>query len=350
MRRLMRRLRRKLLPKPEPAGAGRMAEINALVLAGQWQALSGLLEGSADPVERETAAFAGLMAAEGPEGRIVLHHHCLSGRVEHFHHYMGAILLPVLQLIDIGAIAAGDRLLVPDCGPMNARMEEIGAHFGFVVATYPQPLADALGATEACRHFHLPAYDKTHDSDFFMKSHQIAHVRRAAFTLAGVAAGGLPAAGEPASVLLVDRAPPLDYYASKAYPHAPNREGLSGSARRSLPNIGDLEALLAKNHAVRRVFLERISLAEQIRTFMDVDVIIGQHGAGLNGLLWSRPGASLIEIIPVTNLGHQFTYFSNMAGALGLRHYHVVQATPHDAIDCALIERFVAAAVADMRG
>jgi hypothetical protein len=180
--------------------------------------------------------------------------------------------------------------------------------------------------------------------------HQIVRVRRAAFAVAGVTAGGLPAAGEPARVLLIDRAPPLDYYASEAYPHAPNREGLSGSARRSLPNTGALEALLAKDHAVRRVFLEGMSLAEQIRTFVEADVIIGQHGAGLNGLLWSRPGAAIIEIIPVTNLGHQFTYFSNMAEALGVRHYHVVQATPHDAIDCALIERFVAAAVADMRG
>jgi hypothetical protein len=339
-----------LLPKPEPATDGRLAEIEALARDGRWQTLAALLADSADPVEGEIAAFAGRMDADGLEDRIVIHHHCLAGRVEHFHHYMGAILLPVLQLIDIGAIAAGDRLLVPDCGPMNARMEEIGGHFGFVVATYPQPLSDALGAAAACRHFHLPAYDKTHDSDFFMRPHQIARVRRAAFAVAGVAAGAPPAAGEPARVLLIDRAPPLDYYASKAYPHAPNREGLSGSARRSLPNIGDLETRLAKDHAVRRVFLERMSLAEQIRTFTDVDVIIGQHGAGLNGLLWSRPGASLIEIIPVTNLGHQFTYFSNMAEALGVRHYHVVQATPHDAIDCALIERFVAAAVADMRG
>jgi hypothetical protein len=159
----------------------------------------------------------------------------------------------------------------------------------------------------------------------------------------GITNGDRPADWSSPTVLLVDRGPPDPYYSSARYRHPPGRTGLSGNARRSIPNIEELRAALAEKQEVRLVRLEEMSLTEQIRAFQEASLIVAQHGAGLNGLLWSRPGAALIEIFPVDKLGPPYTAFSNMADRLGVRHYHVLQAKSHGPVDAALVARYVAA-------
>ena len=102
------------------------------------------------------------------------------------------------------------------------------------------------------------------------------------------------------------------------------------------PALGDVDRNL-------RIHLEELAWPDQVRAFNAATAIIGQHGAGLNGLLWSRPGSLAFEIIPVGNLGDQFTFFSNIADRLSVRHYHVVQAAPHAPVDAALLASFLAA-------
>jgi hypothetical protein len=44
------------------------------------------------------------------------------------------------------------------------------------------------------------------------------------------------------------------------------------------------------------VYLEDMTLAEQITTFQKVDILISTHGSGLTHLFWSKPGTRLLEV------------------------------------------------------
>jgi hypothetical protein len=336
------------LPARRPAF--QRPELAPLLAAGDWPGAVALLAGSRHPDDREPLAFLRRFADwPDAQGAAFLHPHASRGRVEHFHHYVGAILLPVMELIDVGALA-GSACVAPDCGPMNVTLQAVADHFGLRLEFYPMLLGEALARSPQHRHFHLPPHDHTGDSDAIMRPHQIARMRRVAFAVAGIADGERPADWTTPSVLLVNRAAPHPYYASDRYRHSANPEGLAGSDRRVIPNVEELRAALGQHAEVRLAHLEEMRLPDQIRAFNDATVIVAQHGAGLDGLYWSRPGGLVIEIIPVGKLRGQYTVFGNLADRLGVRHYHVVQAEPRDPVDVALVARYLAAELRSRNG
>jgi hypothetical protein len=229
---------------------------------------------------------------------------------------------------------------------MNATLQAVADHFGVGLDFYPMPLGGALARDARHRHIHLAPHDDTNDGGTVLRPYQLARVRRVAFALAGIGDGDRPADWTAPSVLLVNRAPPHPYYSSERYRHPANPEGLAGSDRRLIPNVEELRAALAAAAPVRLVHLEEMSLPEQIRAFNDATVVVAQHGAGLDGLHWSRPGSLAIEIIPAGKLRGQYNIFSNVADRVGVRHYHIVQAEPRDPVDAALVARYLAAELA----
>lgn len=66
-------------------------------------------------------------------------------------------------------------------------------------------------------------------------------------------------------------------------------------SNRALPNEEDLEEK-ARSAGFDVVYLERISLPEQIMMFEKAEVICGTHGAGLANLVWVRNCRSIFEI------------------------------------------------------
>ena len=66
-------------------------------------------------------------------------------------------------------------------------------------------------------------------------------------------------------------------------------------SNRTLPNEEDLEKK-ARSAGFEVVYLERISLLEQIVMFETAEVICGTHGAGLANLVWARNCRSIFEI------------------------------------------------------
>jgi hypothetical protein len=66
---------------------------------------------------------------------------------------------------------------------------------------------------------------------------------------------------------------------------------------RRVANEEDLLPLLAR-HGIERVTLSGMPIAEQVALFMDAELIVAAHGAGLAHISWCKPGTHLIEFIP----------------------------------------------------
>jgi len=69
---------------------------------------------------------------------------------------------------------------------------------------------------------------------------------------------------------------------------------------------------------IRLVDLAIMTLAEQIQTVRDSDVLAGVHGAGLTHGMWLKEHSVLVEILPK---GFLHKGFRNLAGAMGLGYF-----------------------------
>ncbi|MGA2597455.1 MAG: glycosyltransferase family 61 protein, partial [Bryobacteraceae bacterium] len=70
---------------------------------------------------------------------------------------------------------------------------------------------------------------------------------------------------------------------------------------RTIHNIEQLQAFLSI-HDFETVYLEGMSMLDQILLFQSAEFIISPHGAGLANLLFCEPGAKVIELMPYAEL------------------------------------------------
>lgn len=86
---------------------------------------------------------------------------------------------------------------------------------------------------------------------------------------------------------------------------------------RAIKNSHEVEQALAD---VGFTIVDPAEHARPELLFMNADVIVGAHGAGLADIAFSRPGTILVEIIPSD---HVYPYYYNLAGAAGLKYSYV---------------------------
>jgi capsular polysaccharide biosynthesis protein len=66
---------------------------------------------------------------------------------------------------------------------------------------------------------------------------------------------------------------------------------------------------------------EKLSIPDQIALFRDAEAIAGVHGSAFTNLVWSSPGARVLELVPENFLAGAFEW---LARANGLRHDFLV--------------------------
>lgn len=312
---------------------------NALVAAGNWMQLAEVRDNSNDS-RTAIVEFARRMTNRDGASWMILHAMPFKGSIDRFHHYMGAVLYPTMQLVALGEIKRESKVLVPDCGPMNPLLEAVASHVCFELDFYPREISEGLRDYASIRSIYLRAFDESKNSDLFMRAHNASRVRQIAFALAGIEDGDRPVGRSEGRVLLIDRGPADPYYRSKRnlLLNSHLRKGnvsIAGRERRSVNNMDAIAAELATQFKVERVALEGAPLAQQIRLFNEAALIVAQHGAALNGILWARPKAAVIEILPTAYL--ERVHFANMATLLGLHHDYVLQRGAHDSVDVKLV-------------
>ena len=92
----------------------------------------------------------------------------------------------------------------------------------------------------------------------------------------------------------------------------------SKTRMRRILNESDLWGDLEKR-GFNVVYLEELSLIDQIIIFSNAEVIVGAHGAGFTNLMFSAQGAKFLEIFP--DCGFHSSAFCRMASILGLDYY-----------------------------
>ena len=80
---------------------------------------------------------------------------------------------------------------------------------------------------------------------------------------------------------------------------ARNRRLLIGrkGPTRKIHNFERVQSFLA-GHGFETIFLEGLSIVDQILLFQNAEFVIGVHGAGLTNLLFCEPGTKVIEFMP----------------------------------------------------
>lgn len=109
---------------------------------------------------------------------------------------------------------------------------------------------------------------------------------------------------------------------------------------RSLSNEIAIEEQLERAH-FKILHLEEMSWPEQIRAFQGARTVIAPHGAGLSNLVFSEPGAQVLEITFGLHYNRCFEWLSHV----GNHDYHLLQSDSTSLSE--QLARFVAAAHGD---
>lgn len=272
---------------------------------------------------------------EGP--RLLLVPANLGGSVQHFYHFLFGYMLPFIE--HCHALRHGHRFVLRDCGPMNRLLEQLD---GFRIGlTSPHMVLSAVISANVSdgrlARLVAPGFDhpEAYRRDRFLR------VRETMQVLYGdriaAAAARWPAAASDRMVLLVDRAPSPAFYQTGA-----SEVRGSGASRRSVRNMDEVREALTATGDLVTVRLEDCDLFEQILLFSRAWRVVGQHGAGLAHMIWSRPGAGLVEVLPnprklpVPRIPHS-GYFAGICRTLGLGWKPAIQAHDHAAIPPAAV-------------
>jgi hypothetical protein len=249
------------------------------------------------------------------------------GTLDNYFHFMFGYLLPFIEIFS--PIRRGQRFQFCDCGPMNRILLNLPGFNTQVVAAQHMVMAmsGAFAAMGGRPRITVPGFD----SEQAYSLPRFIRVREAMSRHFGpqiqAAAAAFPAASEERFVLMVDRAPPHPYYEGEVV-----MTNVSGTARRSVPNMAELTGAVGARYPVVLVRLEELDLFQQIHLFARAWRVVAQHGAGLANLIWMRKGATVVEIVPSTPESKVRDYFGPLAKMLGLSRVVVPQDDLHAAV------------------
>jgi hypothetical protein len=258
-------------------------------------------------------------AARELKGRYLLVPALWSGSVEHFYHFLLGYLLPIaLWHEGTGGAAATVR----DCGPMAPWLDLLQGHIDLEVIAPGLMLQRLVRGDQAATV--LAPLDDPRSFDHEM----LQRFREFGRAIAGPDAMAAPA---PARITLVDR--------GASHPHFDTSAAeipLSGSTRRSVPNMQDLAAALTAVGTVELTDLADLTPAQQILVSTQTSIFVAQHGAALANMVWMAPGSSVVEI-QSPQAPSEAGIFEGLARACGLNYVVVHQESDHSPIDIATV-------------
>ena len=285
-------------------------------------------------------SLTGLVAnvASSGGGRVILiRPHNFTGHLTHYHHFFGAVILPILEWASVGILSEGDSVVVRDCGPMNHELKQWSAILGLKSATTPLSLLPVLERSSLLQVWDAPGYDFSFREDWYPRKLVVDRVREHVFArLDGVSSITAPSDPTTPKIVVIARGKPDPFYKTK---RADTKS--SGAQRRSIPNLEALVGALSGISTNTSVaYLEEMTVVEKITLFRGVDIVIGQMGAGLNNALWMRPGSAMIEILSLDSIRPNFAVFANICHRMDVRHRRVVQESNHAPVNLDLITGF----------
>lgn len=267
-----------------------------------------------------------------------------AGSIQHYYHFILGFLFPILYWYCTKSGHAYRKIYIRSSGVMDKHIHSLGLKNILVVE---KDVHDRLHR-ETDGNIVISAFD-TAKADY---SKQIDAVSRLLldsdriknrFSLFGDCQS--TSVKRRLRVLVVSRGEPDSFYSSSK-----SEIKSASNQRRSISNFDDLAKSIAFLDP-KVVYLEQVSLVDQIALFRDSDIVIAQHGAALANIVFCRKSALIIEICPVTmkeafeRTGDDFLFLSKI---MKLRFYRVWQAADHSDVDVAAFKDIVMNALSDI--
>ena len=93
-------------------------------------------------------------------------------------------------------------------------------------------------------------------------------------------------------------------------------------SNRGLRNDDEIYNFLKIKYNFKRVFLEKLSLNNQIKTFHNAKIIIATHGAGSANIVFCKKNISIFEIFPDNNFSNMSIY--NISKILNINYGYIL--------------------------
>ncbi len=239
-----------------------------------------------------------------------------AGSVQHYFHFLLGFMVPLVIRLENDPPPKPSKISIRSCGPMDRHLISLK----YSQLNIIPPLAHKIGRFNpfiTCET--LPGFDAVERYDKSALSAAAKIIKARLNVKSRERTGQLP------KVVAINRS------VDRFYNTRSSEIKDSGAQRRSIPNFGELEKHLSSTCPdYNSLILEEASLAQQIGHFQSADVIIAQHGAALANLIFSKPGAKIIEILPPNHPGE---YFSRLAECLGLNYCCYHQKGPHEKVN-----------------
>jgi Glycosyltransferase 61 len=254
----------------------------------------------------------------------------VDGSVQHYPHFLLGFLIPLVKArYELLAQGGVERIYIRSCDVMDNLLRELNFPEVVIVSKAEH---EAMRLNPSLTFKIAPGYDfiGVFDANVFRG------VKAVLMELLPVQKHRLDIlsrfqAGR--KIVLIKRSPPDEFYSTAAsdYP-----EHSSGTDRRSIPNIDELNGALQDNFGnVSMEVLKGKSLAYQIALFDVADIVIGQHGGDLVNLVWANSGAGLLEIYPKDMVPREWytPFFVTLTKTLNQNHVMIDQESLHSEVD-----------------
>lgn len=228
-----------------------------------------------------------------------------SGYLWHYGHFVHDLLMPLNDYFTTRSIDPTGWTLYLQATPdqsIGAFAPIVAAFFGAKVEEIDPSDFEALDV----EHLPLRAYLFGPFHDATLKNMLATAVRR--FNLSDHAAAS--------KVILIERGAAKNGF--EARDDLPAGVRASGIGRRSLINHDEIAEFMRARYGThfQNVVLESMSFQEQVRVFWSARLVVGQHGAGLNNIVWMRA-----QNAGVTEIGHRTVHtFENLCATKGYRY------------------------------
>ena len=211
----------------------------------------------------------------------------ISGSVEHYYHFFLGFLVPLVIWCSDNHSENQVPIYIRSCALMDRLILELG-YKNLVILEKETHLSltekkDYEG--RSLEHIYLNGFDspRAYSKDSFETARK--EIQRCLSIDCANYAVSLVGPKDK-RIIFIDRRVPAPYYQSDK---AEIKGG--GAVRRSIPNVGEIESALL-NWSVTKVYLEDLTLKEQLIFFYTADAIVAQHGAALANLLFCNPGST----------------------------------------------------------
>jgi len=205
-----------------------------------------------------------------------------SGSLEHPYHFWLGYFIPICDWLLRNPESRSNTVV--ECGPMTPWLENLNALREVSLVKPRTALTLHLRGQE---NVESNIFEDLDDPRNFSRNEGLNNVQE----LKRVFFPGSEPNSESMGIGILQRNSSLPFYNS-----AQSESKGSGAERRSIPNINELMVLLGTEARTSIIDTSEMSPNDSVSIYSNLNVLVGQYGAGLTNMVWMPKGSLVIEL------------------------------------------------------